>query len=133
MGSIVRDRIQRRTNAESQRGTEDQETGDKQAEWYESVEANPPVAPDWPAYRGSQGARREGTIQGPETREEDQGRAPRKAGQSRNAREKPRAPLPEFHRECNLWNTSAETKLRLRMMDLLRERRTVNVSWWGCP
>ena len=32
--------------------------------------------------------------------------------------------------ECNLWKTtSAEAKLRLRAMDLLRERKTVNVSW----
>ena len=36
--------------------------------------------------------------------------------------------------ECSLWNTtSAETKLQLRAMDLLRERKTVNVSWWGRP
>ena len=36
--------------------------------------------------------------------------------------------------ECSLWNTtSAETKLRLCAMDLLRERKTVNVSWWGRP
>ena len=32
--------------------------------------------------------------------------------------------------ECNLWKTtSAEAMLRLRAMDLLRERKTVNVSW----
>ena len=31
--------------------------------------------------------------------------------------------------ECNLWKTtSAEAMLRLRAMDLLRERKTVNVS-----
>ena len=36
--------------------------------------------------------------------------------------------------ECNLWKTtSAETKLRLRAMDLLREHKTVNVSWWSRP
>ena len=33
--------------------------------------------------------------------------------------------------ECSLWNTtSAETKLRLRAMGLLRERKTVKVPWW---
>ena len=36
--------------------------------------------------------------------------------------------------ECSLWTTtSAETKLRSRARDLLRERKTINVSWWGRP
>ena len=32
--------------------------------------------------------------------------------------------------ECNLWNTTS-VETRLRAMDLLRERKTVNVSWWS--
>ena len=35
--------------------------------------------------------------------------------------------------ECSFWNTtSAETKLRPRAI-VLRERKTVKVSWWGRP
>ena len=44
------------------------------------------------------------------------------------------SPYPNVMLECNLWKTtSADAKLRLRAMDLLRERKTVNVSWWGRP
>ena len=32
--------------------------------------------------------------------------------------------------ECSLGYSTARTKLRLRAVDLLRERKTVNVSWW---
>ena len=36
--------------------------------------------------------------------------------------------------ECSLrYTTSAETKLRMRAMDLLRARKKVNVPWWGRP
>ena len=42
--------------------------------------------------------------------------------------------ISKVMQECSLWNTtSAGTKLRLRAMDLLRERKTVKVSWWGRP
>ena len=41
---------------------------------------------------------------------------------------------PKVMLECSLWHTtSAETKLRLRAMDVQRGGKTVNGAWRGCP
>ena len=46
----------------------------------------------------------------------------------------PIGPMGYSDAGCSLWNTtSAEKKLRLRAMDVLRERKTVKVSRWGRP
>ena len=46
----------------------------------------------------------------------------------------PRLQISKVTPERSLWNTtSAETKLRLLVMDVLRERKTVRVSWRGRP
>ena len=137
-GATERDRKQKaHRRRERERATEDQETRDKRAEIGQ---------PSGAAKEHDKRARVRGQSREP-------GRAPSRAGQGRNShwlevwvlgrrkvrlcQQEPiclalRFQIANVMLECNFWNTtSAETKLRLRAMDLPRQHKTVSVSWWG--
>ena len=82
--------------------------------------------------RPRKGEREEGPSLAPDTDWRAQGRAAR--GQQERICRAPRFQISMVMLECSVWNTpSAETKLRLRAMDLLRERKTVKSVLVGPP